>query len=222
MARFALHVLIMFLPGAIKRKLYKMMFNYEIHPSAKIGLAVLDAENVTIAENAYIGHFTIIRGLKSLHMGTNARIGKSNRFTAVPLRKSDIFPHAVDRNPSLVMEEHSAIVSKHFFDCNDQIKIGAFSTIAGLGSSFWTHGINMAENQQETAPIEIGSYCLMAAGCVVVKGAKLPDYCALGANSTLHKAYEQTHTLYSGVPAMAVAQLDENYAYFKREKGAVL
>ena len=55
----------------------------------------------------------------------------------------------------------------------------------------------------------------------VIKGSALPDCSVLGANSTLHKAFSQPYTLYSGVPAQPVAPLDPESGYFHRDIGFV-
>jgi len=115
----------------------------------------------------------------------------------------------------------SAIVKGHFFDCNHTITLGHHTIVAGQGSSFFTHGIDLAQNRQESSPIRIGNHCMIGACCVVLKGGVLPDCSVLGANSTLHKAFSEPYTLYSGVPAQPVATLDPESGYFHREIGFV-
>tara|TARA_R110002095_G_scaffold154534_5_gene134305 strand:- start:7080 stop:7748 length:669 start_codon:yes stop_codon:yes gene_type:complete len=221
MIKLLLSLFIAVLPNAVKRYVYNHFFGYDIHPTASIGLSLINVKNVKMGPHARIKHFCVIKGLECLEIGAYGSIGVLNRFSGVPLSETSFFQAKKDRYPALIMGEHSAIVSRHYFDCNDTITIGRFTTIAGLGCAFWTHGINIKDNVQETAPIEIGDYCLVSARVVVIKGAKLPDYSVLGANSTLHKAYDKPYTLYSGVPAVPVTTLDSSYAYFHRKKGAV-
>lgn len=170
---------------------------------------------------AEIGHLNVITGLELLELQEKAVMLGQNRISALPLSCEKHFRHNPDRFPALVMEVHASITGKHYFDCNDTIRIGAYATIAGLGSSFFTHGIDLGGNRQETAPVVIGKYTMIGARCVVVKGSILPDYSILGANSTLHKAYDASYMLYSGVPAIPVKKLDGESAYFHRKEGFV-
>ena len=174
-----------------------------------------------IGAYASIGHFNVIKGLEKFEIEEYTIIGSFNKITAVSLDNKTIFPAQKDRYPALLMAKHSAIVSKHFFDCNDTISIGKYTTIAGAGSMFWTHGINVNLNKQETSPVKIGDYCLIAARIVAVKGSSLPDNCIVATNSTLYKAYGEPYMLYSGVPAEPVKKLDPNAGYFHRENGRV-
>ena len=119
------------------------------------------------------------------------------------------------------MGPYSAIVKGHFFDCNNTIALGHHTLVAGSRTSFFTHGINIAHNKQESAPIRIGNYCMIGACSVVLKGSMLPDCSVLGANSTLHMAFSEPYMLYSGVPARPIAPFDPQSAYFHREIGFV-
>lgn len=204
------------LPGRLKVKVYNAM-GHDVHPSARIGLSYVEAGKIILGPGASIGHFNVIRNIERLEMGAQARIGSQNYISAVPLHVKSAFQASPQRFPALVMEENSGLVGRNYLDCNDTIKIGAFTIVAGLGVCFFTHGINIKTNAQEAAKVTIGRYCMIAARCVITKGAVLPDYCVLGANSTLHKAFTEEYTLYSGVPALPVRTYDSSCAYFNRD-----
>lgn len=72
-----------------------------------------------------------------------------------------------------------------------------------------------------SSPVRIGQYCFVGAACVILKGAVLPDFSILAANSTLHRAFDESYGLYSGVPAQRVRALDHDCAYFHRTIGYV-
>ena len=74
----------------------------------------------------------------------------------------------------------------------------------------------------QAQPVHIGDYCFVGTACTVLGGAVLPDYCVLGANSLLNKAYDKTHQLYGGVPAKPIESLDPALAYFTRARGFVV
>ena len=221
MKKAPFYLMLALLPNSLKILILNKFLGCEIDRTASIGLSYLYAKKIKMGPNARIGHFNVIRGLELLELCDSATILTMNSITAASLDRSDQFKDEKDRFPALMMGAHSAIVKKHFFDCNNTIQIGAYSTIAGIGSAFFTHGINVHSNKQESAPIEIGKYCMVSACCVCLKGSKLPDASVLAANSTLHKTFTEPNGLYSGVPAQLVKKLDPEGVYFLRTTGYV-
>ncbi len=208
------------LPCACKKFIYVRFLGAQIHKTAKIGFSFIDSKKLIMEANSVIGHICFIRGLEELSLLEGATIGNFIRASAAPLN-SNLFKNSPDRYPALKIGNQSGITGRHYFDCSDTVVIGEFSTIAGLGCSFFTHGINIEKNRQETEKIIIGNYCMVSAHCVLIKGSVLPDYSVLGANSTLHKEFEEPYVLYSGVPAKPVKRFDPSLAYFNRDKGFV-
>jgi acetyltransferase-like isoleucine patch superfamily enzyme len=162
----------------------------------------------------------LAKGLDRIELGAHSSIGNLNWITAHP---SDgfHFQHLQDRSPSLIIGDHSSITGHHFLDCASRITIGDFSTVAGVHSQFFTHNIDVEEGRQATRPIEIGSYCLVATGTVVLAGSVLPDYSVLSAMSLLNKAHSETHRLYGGVPAAPLKSIAADARYFTRTRGVV-
>ncbi len=119
------------------------------------------------------------------------------------------------------MGRHSNLTSRHYVDCSNHVQIGEFATVAGARSQILTHAIDFRRCRQVSAPVQIGKYCFVGTACVMLKGARLPDYSVLAANSTLARAFEDPFTLYSGVPATAVRVMDRDSLYFHRECGYV-
>lgn len=214
-------VILMFLPNSLKLWVMNRFCNCHIHPTAKIGFSFIRVGKLVLAEGASIKHFNFIRNLELFELKEKAWVGNFNQFTAIPLRSTLHFADEQNRYPSLVLGMQSAIVSRHYFDCNNAIHIGHHSIIAGRNTLFYTHGINVTRNRQETHPIRIGNYCMLGAATVILKGAVLPDYSVLAANSTLNGVHEETHAIYSGVPALPVKSLDKSAQYFHREEGFV-
>jgi acetyltransferase-like isoleucine patch superfamily enzyme len=215
------YLLLMFLPNSLKLWVMNRFCGCNIHRSAKIGFSFIRVGKLVLAEGASIKHFNLIRNLELFELQEKASVGNFNQFTAIPLHSTVHFADEKNRYPSLVLGRHSAIVSRHYFDCNNAIHIGHHSIIAGRNTLFYTHGISVSRNRQETHPIRIGNYCMLGAAAVILKGAVLPDYSVLAANSTLSKAHEETHAIYSGVPAIPVKSLDRSAQYFHREEGFV-
>ena len=216
-----LHLALIFLPMPLKRIAYRRLFGYEIAPSARIGLSLVMCGQVGMAEGARIGNFTVIKQLDRLEMAEGSNIGAFNFITAIPSRSRVHFVHEPARSPALIIGRHSSLTGRHYVDCCNTVTIGAFTIIAGMRTAFFSHSVNMELNRQETAPITIGSYCMVGAGSTILKGAVLPDYSALGAGSTLQKAYAERYTLYSGVPAIPTKALSPDCTYFRRTEGFI-
>lgn len=170
-----------------------------------------------MAAGAVIHGKTIVNGLSRLEMGAYSELGAGSRVFSEPLG-SEAFPHEGSRNPTLIIGEETAVLGARI-DCQDKVEIGAFTTLAGRETLILTHQIDMAKARMMVAPAEIGSYCMVGARATILPGAKLPDYCALGAGAVLTKPFSAPYTLYAGVPAQHIKSLENTTEYFRREKG---
>lgn len=210
------HVTLMFLPCPIKNWTLNRIFGHQLSSDSKIGFSYVNVKKIVMKNSSKIGHFNIIKNISSIELGTNSSIGSLNYISCVPLGSIKNFANEKDRFPSLSLDDNSGITGRHYFDCNNRISIGKFTIVAGIGSTFLTHGINIADNKQETKPIYIGDYCMIGSNVVLVKGAKLPSYSILSAGSVLAKSYHDSYQLYSGVPASPVKDLPKDSSYFSR------
>lgn len=208
-------------PWPIRRRLLNALFGYEIAPSARIGLSLVALDKLVMGEHSRIGHLNVIKSFDRLEMGAHARIGSRNYMSGLGSRSKKHFQDEAGRAPELIMGEHASITGRHLVDCCNRITIGAFTTIAGAGTHILTHAISIKENRQRSGGVSIGRYCFIGSASVILKGAALPDFSVLAANSTLHRANTLTHHIYSGVPAEPVRALDEASAYFHRTTGHV-
>lgn len=213
--------LLMILPWGLRRNGLRLFFGYEIDPSARIGLSLISVRRLRMGPKARIGHLTYVKGLQDLLIGEAAELGNLNWVTAFPLGNHAHFVADAERNPSLVIERHAAITHRHLIDCTDRVVVGEFSTVAGWRSQILTHAIDIRLSRQSAASVSIGRYCFVGTGAVILKGARLPDYCILGAGSVLADAMADAATLYSGVPAVAVKPLERKSGYFQRTQGFV-
>ena len=217
-----LMVVSMLLPWDLRRTFLERQFGFQIHPTARIGLAWIFPSRLIMEEGSSIGDLTVAKNVDLLHVKTRATIGRGNWITGFPLGNSPHFASETGRRPELVLGQDAAITNRHLLDCTSSITIGAFTTIAGFQSQFISHSIDIRLNRQTSRPIRIGSYCFVGTNCVVLGGAALPDYCVLGAKSLLNKAHAQTHRLYGGVPARELQTLPTDCAYFTRSEGFVV
>jgi acetyltransferase-like isoleucine patch superfamily enzyme len=216
-----LYALITILPWPLRRWFLVNCFGYQIHPTARIGLAWIRPQRLVMEEHTRIGHLTVFKNADLLHLKAHSLIGRGNWITGFPSGSKDFFAHQTGRRPELILGEHSAITNRHLIDCTDRVEIGRFATMAGFNSQLLAHSIDLAENRQHSQPIRIGDYCFVGTNCVVLGGSVLPDYCVLGAKSLLNKAHAETHRLYAGVPAKAIKELPRDLKYFVRREGFV-
>jgi serine acetyltransferase len=210
------------MPWPLKRWFLVKFFKYNIHPSARIGLAWVYPAHLEMAEKSIIHHFTVIIHLDLVRIGYDSSIGRSNWVTGMSTKtESEYFKGQPDRKAELIMGKFSHFTKGHHVDCTNSIIVGDFVTIAGYQSQFLTHSINIYKNIQDSAPIYIGDYTFVGTNVVVLGGSKLPAYSVLGAKSLLNKAYTEEWKLYAGVPAKPVSDISKDAKYFYRKDGFV-
>lgn len=212
----------LFLPWGLRRWILQRVFGYKIDPTAHIGKSWVMPQQLIMEPHSRIRSMTFVRGLELLHLGAHSSIGNGCWITGYPRGSSGHFAHQTDRQPILIVGEHSAITNRHLIDCTHSVTIGKFSTFAGFQSQILTHSIDLEEARQDSHPVVIGDYCFVGTNSVILGGSVLPSYSVLGAKSLLNKAYTEAYTLYAGVPAKPVKTLDKDMNYFVREVGFVL
>jgi carbonic anhydrase/acetyltransferase-like protein (isoleucine patch superfamily) len=221
--RLFVAVACMFIPWGVKRWLMVRALGYKLAKDSRIGMSLVLCEGVELDSKASIGHFTVIRNLRRLCLEEGASIGQFNWISGyVGKGSSASFAQEKDRLAALFLGKGSAVTHRHTIDCTNTVSIGAFSTVAGYRSQIITHGINIDEARQESSPVHIGSYCIVSTGCLLLKGAVLPDRCVLAAGAVLTKQQTETDALYAGVPARKVKSLARDAKYFTRETGYVV
>ena len=214
--RLALLAALAVLPGFLKRPLYRSVFGYRIGRGVRIGLVILDAQEVELGEGTEIGHLNvvtrvgrfvtgkhvrigslnIIRGGEHVELGDYAEVMRLNVLNAIPDHDCTTVP--VSR---LEIGKGAVVVSGHRIDFTDRVTIGRNVIIGGRGSSLWTH------NRQQTAPIEIGDFCYLGSEVRLAPGARLAERSILGLGSVLAGAIDTPGSLVGGVPAKVIRPL---------------
>jgi len=215
------HLLILLLPWPIKRRLLIAVYGYELDPTAYIGISIVLVEKLKMAKHSRIGNLNIVRRLELVQLGERSTIGSYNLITCISKKNKAHYQHLPDRRTELLLEEHAAITMQHILDCNESIRIGRFSTIAGYRSQLLTHSIDTYKARQSASPIQIGAYCFVGTSCILLGGAKLPDRCILGAGALLNRGYDEEYRVLAGVPARPVKELDDSVLYFQRQTGFI-
>lgn len=209
-------------PWSVRRSILEKQLGYNIHPSCRIGFSWILPNRLIMEEGSSIGHLTLCKNIALLHLKAHATIGRGNWITGFPLGNSRHFAEEKDRQPQLIVGEHSAITHRHLIDCTNSVSIGRFTTFAGFQSQILTHSIDLEKNRQASVPVRIGDYCFVGTNCVLLGGSALPDFSVLGAKSLLNTSFTEPYQLYGGVPAQPIKKLPADYAYFGRTAGFVV
>lgn len=214
-------IAIMPLPWALRRRLLAGLFDFRIHPTARIGFSLVLADRVEMGDGSVIRTLTMIKGLTELIVEPGGDIGNLNWITGLPANDPVFYHGETDRVSALVVGEGASITNRHLLDCTNRITIGRFATIGGFRSQFITHGIDLGPNRQSSLPIEVGDYCFTGTGVILLKGAVLGPRCVLGAGSMLRGQFSEEYKLVSGNPAKPIRDLDPSSIYFHRTQGPV-
>ena len=216
--RVAVLAALALLPAPLKRGLYRLLFGYRIAPGVHIGVSLIDAEEVDLAEGTRIGHLNLVWRVGRLVTGPHARVGVLNVIrggervclgpysTVMRLNVINAIPdHDCTTTPASVLElgAGAIVVSGHRLDFTDRITIGRNVILGGRGSSFWTH------NRQQTAPLAIGDFCYLGSEVRLAPGARLPERCILALGSVLSGEIAEPGSLVGGVPARVIRALTE-------------
>ena len=214
--RLALLAVVGFLPGPIKRPLYRALFGYRIGRGVRIGLVILDAEAVDLGDGTEIGHLNLVTRVGSLVTGKSVRIGALNIIRGgervvlgdyvevMRLNVLNAIPdHDCTTSPVSRLEigAGAVVVSGHRIDFTDQVTIGRNVIVGGRNSSLWTH------NRHQTAPIAIGDFCYLGSEVRLAPGARLAERSILGLGSVLAGAIDTPGSLVGGVPARIIRPL---------------
>jgi acetyltransferase-like isoleucine patch superfamily enzyme len=215
-ARTVVQLVIVALPWRIKRRAYSWFFQWRLHPTSHIGFSMLEADTVVLAAGARIGHFTVIRDLTILEVGTGSLIGNWNWISAAP----EFRGHSTTAGTFRIGAE-SAVTSRHYIDCSGGVEIGTLVTLAGVRSTILTHQINRATSAQTISSVAIGDRSLISSNVKFAPGASVPRDSVVGMGAVVVGRLDQPNCLYAGVPARAVKPLSDGDAYLNRPRGPV-
>jgi acetyltransferase-like isoleucine patch superfamily enzyme len=225
--RFATLALVAVFPSFIKRSLYRLFFGYRIGKRVRIGCSIIDAASCKIEDEASIGHFNVIVGVKDLSVGDHCRIGHLNiirggdevrlgRYSEI-IRMNEINsipePDAVNvTDPRFLLGAGSIITTGHKIDFTDRVEIGRRTIIGGRNSSLWTH------NRQRTLPIKIGSLTYVGSEIRIAPGGSIPSRCIVGIGSVITGALDGEECLIAGVPAKSIKELSADDKFLVEHK----
>jgi acetyltransferase-like isoleucine patch superfamily enzyme len=210
----ALVLVVAVLPaGKLKNALLRRL-GWAIGDGAHIGPSlVLNVGRVEIGDDAWIGSFNVLKDLAALTLEASAIIGNWNWVTAaVPLREAGA--------PCLLhLGAHSAITSRHYLTCSGGIRVGKYTSIGGVRSTFISHQISWKSSDQTCRPIEIGEYCLITSNVKIAPGTVIGDRVVVGMGATIAGKLLEPGLYVQPRATLVKADLDGEY--FRRTEGRV-
>lgn len=212
---YLLAIAMRWLPSPIKRVIGCRLLGWDIHPTAHIGRSIIQVGHLSMGPGASIGPRNVIRGLETLRLGEGANIAERNHIVGWPL-SATVFPHAPNRDPSLVLGDHALLTIGHVVDCADRVEIGDHAALAGFNCQVLTHSLNLVRDRQETGPVQIGDHAAVMSGCILLSGTRVPARSIVSAGSVVTTPLTEELTFYRGNPAEAVRELPATLQFFAR------
>ncbi|MCA1605447.1 MAG: hypothetical protein LC775_08260 [Acidobacteria bacterium] len=163
----------------LKNRLLRML-GWRIATTARVGPSLfIRVRMVSADRDARIGPLNVFRDLQDLDLGANSVIGQWNWCSASPALV------AAGGKGSIELGRESAITSRHYIDASGGVVIGSFTTVAGVRSTFITHGIDWRANVQRCQSISVGDYCIVGSNNCLVPGAMVERGSVTGMGTTV-------------------------------------
>ena len=200
--RLALKIFLVTLVGLFpssKAKIYLLRrLGWEIGEGVRIGSIFLQRVNpVSLGKNTIIQSMSMYRDC-TLVTGSNSGIGSWNWVSsAVPLKISPNYKGKLEIGNS------SFIHSRNYFDVTGGVKVGNFSSVAGVRSTFLTHQTDTQTNFKVCYPITVGDYSMICSNSIIVPGGtKIGDRSVIAMGSVVKSGQYEDDSLYAGNPAV--------------------
>jgi len=208
------------MPQVVKRAIGRRLLGWVVHPSARIGLSLVDCDRLELGPGSAIGHLNVIRGMAGVRLGANSSIGNWNWFTCAGMFRT-VRGSQSSSVGRLEIGPHSAITSRHYVDCSGGVYIGQFTTIGGVRSTILSHQIDLALGVQSAATTTVGDYCFVSSNACLTPGSSVPDRSIVAMGAVVVGALPHPGSLYGGVPAQLIRSGIDSGRYFSRPRGFV-
>lgn len=201
-------------PSKVKYRLLRLM-GWQLEDGIVIGPGIyMRIGRVKMGAGARIGAFNTFRDLREVRLGDRATVGQWNWVTA-----ARALTGLIPGGGTFELGDDAAVTARHYIDCSGGVGIGAFTTIAGVRSTFITHGIDWDTSAQSTSRIDIGEYCLIGSNAKIVPGTVIRDRVVTGMGATLAGEMERG-SLFVG-PRASLRRGVLPGGYFERRTGHV-
>jgi len=214
-----LRLVVGMLPSGWVKRYLLCLSGWEIDPTAVFGpTLLLRVERMVLGPNCRIGFLNVMRDLKSVELEEGAIIGQWNWMSAALPLIGQSSPASAGR---FKMLRQSSMSSRHYVDASGGVTIGAFATVAGVRSTFITHGVDINSSMQSTARVEIGDYSILGSNSKLTPGSTVPSHSFVAMGSVVTRGLDEPYKLYAGTPARAVRNIPRQASYFARRVGPV-
>ena len=217
--RTLLALAILPLPFRVKRLVLVGLLGAVMDKSARIGLSLIDCEQLVMGEGSRIGHLNVLRGMRQVRIGPGATVENLNWITA-----SSMFldrPDPMLEKASFLLGRESAVTSRHYIDCSGGVRIGQFTIVGGVRSTILSHQIDLSHGVQTSARTEIGDYCFVSSNVCVAPGSRIPNRSVIAMGGVVVGELSTPGALYGGVPARVLRRSVDGGRYFHRKRGFV-
>ena len=201
--------------SGLKTKILRRLGNH-IGENASLGPSlVFNCGPFWIGDSAVICFGNVFRNLRHARLGKNTGIGNFNYITA-----STAYQKFSDYVGYFIVEEMAGVTNRHYIDCGGQVILRRNSGVGGIKSILQSHEIDVMKNESHPGQVILEENAMTGTGCILLKGARLPEKSVLAAGSVLTKAPRgaemPTHGLYAGAPARHVREL-KDFKWWDRE-----
>lgn len=159
-----------------------------------------------IGKKTYVAKQMQVINRKNIYIGNRTRIYPNGRIEALNNGKIHI-----GDNVSIGQNAH---IISHTFDLaiGNSTTISSNVFISNVNHSF--EKINVSALEQECNPLktEIGDYCFIGVGSIIMPGVKLGKNCIVGANSLVLKGVYPDYSVVVGSPARVIKKYDFDLA----------
>jgi acetyltransferase-like isoleucine patch superfamily enzyme len=197
--RLTVGVLVSLLPFSVLRcAFYKWLLGYSIKDS-RIGFATVIYATEVELDGCTIGRFNKFIGPMRISIGRGASIETHNTFDCGEWAADA--QHADRYERTLILEADTRVTSHHVFDVAGRFFLGQGSWIAGRGSQFWTHGVNVSDRN-----VSIGNRCYVGSAVRFAPGSGVGDNVVVGIGSVVTKRIDASNALIAGFPAQVIRE----------------
>lgn len=190
------------LPQPLKRALFRHVLGWKVADDAYVGLSYIGADAVTLGPGSHIGHFNIVRNVRTLALGRRAYIKDFNHIFGGTV--------GIRGERSFRLGDDGHIMSRHFFDVCGVVEIGRDALIGGRGTQIYTHSLVAPHGVDEWSVGEmvIGDGAQVFASAILVH-CRVPPGAIVAAGAVLTKSFDpepNQRLLIAGNPAIVVGR----------------
>lgn len=177
---------------------------------------LITCRRLCIGHNGYIGRLNTVSGPISILLRDSGSIGNSNKVVRAPINIITTGP------ATLLIGRVAKITANHRVDCTCSVRIGDYSTLAGIGIQVWTHGyvhdVSGPGRYRIDGAVNIGDNVYIGASCIVSMGVSICSGVMVGAGTTISRSiHEQGLYVSSAVRRLPRPAAPETRADLRRD-----